>query len=275
MSTESNPPKVYQLNNNITVTQQQLGHWNGELSHVESPQEILKWAMVTFPHLYQSTAFGLTGLVTIDMLYKLHIDDPELYPTIPLIFIDTLHHFPQTLDLLQTIQDQYYTPRDSIVNVFKPLGLNSDTEFASKYGDLLWETDDVKYDFLAKVEPASRAFKELNVTVVFTGRRKSQGAARSNLKYVEVDELNNIVKINPLMSWTFAEVNEYIQQHNVPCNELLQYGYRSIGDYHSTQPVAAGEDERAGRWRGQVKTECGIHETSRFAQFLKDANNQL
>lgn len=275
MSTESTTPKVYQLNNNITVTQQQIDHWNAALSHVESPQEILQWAMITFPHLYQSTAFGLTGLVTIDMLYKLHVGNPELYPTIPLIFIDTLHHFPQTLDLLQRIQDRYYTPMHSTINVFKPMGLNSDTEFANKYGDLLWETNDNKYDFLAKVEPASRAFKQLNVSVVFTGRRKSQGAARSSLKYVEVDELNHIIKINPLMSWTFDEVNEYIQQHNVPCNELLQYGYRSIGDYHSTQPVADGEDERAGRWKGKTKTECGIHETSRFTQFLKDTNNQL
>ncbi len=273
MTTETQPSKIYQLNNNITVTQEQLDHWNTALSNVETPQEILKWAIMTFPHLYQTTAFGLTGLATIDMLYKLHESNDELYPTIPLIFIDTLHHFPQTLDLLGKIQDKYYTPMKSTINVFKPLGLNSESEFANKYGDMLWETDDIKYDFLAKVEPASRAYKELGVTVVFTGRLKSQGAARSNLKYVEIDELNKIIKINPLMPWTFDEVNQYIQQHDVPFNELLQYGYRSIGDYHSTQPVKEGEDERAGRWKGKAKTECGIHETSKFAQFLKENKN--
>lgn len=271
--THNTDNKVYHLNNNITVTQEQLDHWNKFLSQLETPQEILKWAIITFPHLYQTTAFGLTGLATIDMLYKLHANNADLYPTIPLIFIDTLHHFPQTLDLLAKIQDQYYTPMGSQINVFKPMGLNSETEFANKYGDMLWDTDDLKYDFLAKVEPASRAYKELAVTVVFTGRRRSQGAARSDLKYVEVDELNNIIKINPLMLWTFDEVNQYIQANNVPCNELLQYGYRSIGDYHSTQPVKEGEDERAGRWKGKTKTECGIHETSKFAQFLKENNN--
>lgn len=266
----SDSNKIYQLNNNVTVTQEQLDHWNKYLSYLETPQDILKWSIITFPHLYQTTAFGLTGLATIDMLSKLHKENSELYPIVPLIFIDTLHHFPQTLDLLKIVQETYYTPYDSQINVFRPKGLNSEAEFANKYGEMLWEKDDLKYDFLAKVEPASRAYKELNVTVVFTGRRRSQGAARSNLKYVEVDEMNGILKINPLMLWTFDEVNEYIERNNIPRNELLQYGYRSIGDYHSTQPVAEGEDERAGRWKGRAKTECGIHETSKFAQFLKE-----
>lgn len=258
------------LNNNITVTQEQIDHWNKFLSTLSTPQEILQWAIVTFPHLYQTTAFGLTGLATIDMLSKLHNANPEQIPMITLLFIDTLHHFPQTLDLLEKIQDKYYKPVNQTIHVFKPLGLNDETEFANKYGDLLWETDDIKYDYLAKVEPASRAYKELNITAVFTGRRRSQGANRSDLKFVELDEINKIVKINPLMLWSFDEVKKYIDDNNVPCNELLQLGYRSIGDYHSTQPVKEGEDERAGRWKGKTKTECGIHETSKFAQFLKE-----
>lgn len=265
--------RIYQLNNNITVTQEQLDHWNEHLSNLKTPKDILRWAIITFPHLYQTTAFGLTGLVTIDMLSKLHTENSELYPVVPLIFIDTLHHFPQTLDLLKVIQEKYYTPLGSQINVFKPDGLNSEAEFANRYGNMLWEKDELKYDFLAKVEPAARAYRQLNVSVVFTGRRRSQGAARTNLKFVEVDEVNRILKINPLMLWTFDEVNGYIQRNNVPCNELLQYGYRSVGDYHSTQPVKDGEDERAGRWKGKAKTECGIHETSKFAQFLKENSN--
>ncbi|KAG0666050.1 3'-phosphoadenylsulfate reductase [Maudiozyma exigua] len=263
--------KVYELNNNISVTKQQLDHWNKFLGTLSTPQEILKWAIVTFPGLFQTTAFGLTGLATIDMLYKIHSED-EQYPLVPLIFIDTLHNFPQTLDLLQVVQDKYYKPLNQSINVFKPINCSDETEFANKYGDLLWEVDEDKYDFLAKVEPASRAYKELNITAVFTGRRKSQGAARSELKFVEIDELNKIIKINPLANWTFNEVQSYIQENNVPTNELLKLGYKSIGDYHSTQPVKEGEDERSGRWKGKTKTECGIHETSRFAQFLKEKN---
>lgn len=90
---------------------------------------------------------------------------------------------------------------------------------------------------------------------------------------MEVDELNGILKINPLANWDFSQVKEYVDQNNVPFNELLNLGYRSIGDYHSTKPVKEGEDERAGRWQGRAKTECGIHETSRFAQYLKSASS--
>ncbi|CAR24560.1 phosphoadenylyl-sulfate reductase (thioredoxin) [Lachancea thermotolerans CBS 6340] len=255
--------KSYQLNNEIVVTQEQVDHWNAALAQMQSPRQILEWALATFPHLFQTTAFGLTGLATIDMLSK--IQDQSITP---LIFIDTLHHFPQTLDLLRNIEDRYYKPRNQTINVYKPEGANNESEFAAKHGDFLWERDETKYDFLVKVEPAHRAYKELGVTAVFTGRRKSQGGSRSSLLFVELDELNGILKINPLANWDFQQVKAYIDNHQVPYNELLDLGYKSIGDYHSTQPVADGEDERAGRWKGKSKTECGIHETSRFAQFL-------
>ncbi|SCV00805.1 LAMI_0G07404g1_1 [Lachancea mirantina] len=257
--------KIYKLRNDISVTEEQLQHWNHALSRMDSPEEILKWALATFPHLYQTTACGLTGLATIDMLARL---DSTGRQVVPLIFIDTLHHFPQTLDLLKRVEERYYKPRNSAIAVFTPEGVSSEAEFAAKHGDFLWEKEDDKYDFLVKVEPARRAYESLKVTAVLTGRRKSQGGARSALHFVEVDELNGIVKINPLANWDFQQVKQYIDTHSVPYNELLDLGYKSIGDYHSTQPVADGEDERAGRWKGQTKTECGIHETSRFAQFL-------
>ncbi|CAI4853835.1 CDG_1a_G0057120.mRNA.1.CDS.1 [Saccharomyces cerevisiae] len=257
--------KTYHLNNDIIVTQEQLDHWNEQLIKLETPQEIIAWSIVTFPHLFQTTAFGLTGLVTIDMLSKLS----EKYYMPELLFIDTLHHFPQTLTLKNEIEKKYYQPKNQTIHVYKPDGCESEADFASKYGDFLWEKDDDKYDYLAKVEPAHRAYKELHISAVFTGRRKSQGSARSQLSIIEIDELNGILKINPLINWTFEQVKQYIEANNVPYNELLDLGYRSIGDYHSTQPVKEGEDERAGRWKGKAKTECGIHEASRFAQFLK------
>lgn len=258
--------RVYELNNGLLVNQEQLDYWNKKLTAL-SPQEIIRWAIITFPHLFQTTAFGLTGLATIDMLSNMA--ESESAEIVPLIFIDTLHHFPQTLDLLKKVEDRYYKPRGQAVNVFQPQGCKSEQEFAAKHGDFLWEKDDDKYDFLVKVEPAHRAYQDLQVTAVFTGRRKSQGGARANLKFVELDELNKIIKINPLANWDFNQVQAYIREHNVPYNELLDLGYRSVGDYHSTQPVQEGEDERAGRWKGKTKTECGIHETSRFAQYLQ------
>ncbi|QLQ78622.1 hypothetical protein HG537_0A08690 [Torulaspora globosa] len=259
--------KVYKLNNGVSVTQTQLDHWNRWLAKASGPQEVVRWAVMTFPHLFQTTALGLTGLVTVDMLSKMRSADSDV--EVPLIFVDTLHHFPQTLELLKVVQERYYTPIGQQISVFRPEGCASEQEFAAKHGDFLWQRDEDQYDYLTKAEPARRAYHTLGCTAVFTGRRRSQGAARSGLQFVEIDELNGIIKINPLADWTFEQVKQYIDDNKVPFNELLNYGYRSVGDYHSTLPVQEGEDERAGRWKGSTKTECGIHETSRFAKYLQ------
>ncbi|KAH3665576.1 hypothetical protein OGAPHI_003763 [Ogataea philodendri] len=242
----------------IVITDFQLKHLNKTLAKL-SPQEVLKWAVVTFPNLFQTTAFGLTGLCILDMLDKLDIDP------IDLVFIDTLYHFPQTHSLIEQVQTRY--PRFKL-HIYKPDGCDSTQQFEEKYGDELWVKDELKYDFLAKVEPLQRAHKELNIKAVFTGRRRSQGGARSELPIVEIDESLNVIKISPLASWDFKMVQAYVKENNVPYNELLDLGYKSIGDWHSTEPVAEGEDERSGRWKGKAKTECGIHQTSKYQQYL-------
>lgn len=96
---------------------------------------------------------------------------------------------------------------------------------------------------------------------MITGRRASQGANRANLKPLEVDA-TGLLKLNPLFAWTFDQVETYIEQNKVPHNKLLSEGYKSVGDWHSTQKSVQGEDsgERAGRWAGREKTECGLHE---------------
>ncbi|BDD62707.1 hypothetical protein MPDQ_004466 [Monascus purpureus] len=226
------------------------------------PQEILKWCITSLPNLYQSTAFGLTGLVTLDMLSKLDVPRPQV---VDLIFLDTLHHFPETLALVDRVRERY---PNVTVHVYKPAGVDSEEEFGKKYGERLWETNDQYYDFVAKVEPAQRAYRELNAHAILTGRRRSQGGKRGDINIIEVDEAG-LIKVNPLANWTFDQVRQYIKENNVPYNELLDRGYKSIGDYHSTQPVKEGEDERSGRWKGQAKTECGIHNPrSKYAQFL-------
>jgi phosphoadenosine phosphosulfate reductase len=115
------------------------------------------------------------------------------------------------------------------------------------------------------VEPARRAYEELGVKAVITGRRRSQGADRSSLPIVEVDS-TGLIKVNPLANWSFAETKAYIDANGVPYNALLDRGYRSVGDWHSTKASdgsvrTEGGDvsERAGRWAGRQKTECGLH----------------
>lgn len=226
--------------------------------------DVLRWCVTSLPHLFQTTAFGLTGLVTLDMLSKLNVPRPQM---VDLVFLDTLHHFRETLDLVDRVRAKYPLVN---VHIYKPQGVESEEEFAKKYGGRLWETDDQFYDWVAKVEPAQRAYRELNVHAVLTGRRRSQGGKRGDMDIIEVDEAG-LIKINPLANWSFDQVKQYIQDNEVPYNTLLDRGYKSIGDYHSTQPVSANEDERSGRWKGQQKTECGIHNPrSKYAQFLMD-----
>ncbi|KAF2460646.1 phosphoadenosine phosphosulfate reductase [Lineolata rhizophorae] len=255
-SSESDLSDVY-------FTKQHLKHINQQLQELE-PEDILRWCMVTLPSLFQTTAFGLTGLVTLDMLSK--IDGPTKSP-VDLIFLDTLHHFPETLSLVDRVRRRY--PNVNL-HVYKPAGTETAEEFAAKHGERLWERNEELYDWVAKVEPAERAYAELQVKAMLTGRRRSQGGKRGDLDVVEVTE-SGLIKVNPLASWSFQQVQQYVRDNDVPYNELLDRGYKSVGDWHSTQPTQEGEDERAGRWKGREKTECGIHNSgSRYAQFLRE-----
>ncbi|VBB73548.1 Putative phosphoadenosine phosphosulfate reductase [Podospora comata] len=247
----------------ISLTPAHLKHLNQQLEHMH-PMDILRFSKAFFPNLYQTTAFGLTGLVTIDMLAKIQKENPHSLP-IDLIFLDTLYHFKETYELVDTVKERYGLK----MHVFKPLDVETVEEFESTYGEKLYEMSSELYDWVAKVEPQQRAYDELKVGAVLTGRRRSQGGQRGAIPVIELDEERGIIKINPLVTWTFKQVNDYIKENNVPYNALLDRGYKSVGDWHSTAPVAEGEDERAGRWKGQEKTECGIHnKKSRYAQWL-------
>ncbi|CAG9940472.1 unnamed protein product, partial [Clonostachys rosea f. rosea IK726] len=250
----------------MSLTAAHLEHLNNQLEPMH-PMDILRFCKIMFPNLYQSTAFGLTGLVTMDMLSKIQDENPESNQ-VELIFLDTLYHFKETYDLIDRVKARY---PNVPVHIFKPHGADNVEEFEETYGKELWSTSDELYDWIIKVEPLQRAYDELKVAAVLNGRRRSQGAARGSIPIVELDEERGIIKINPLATWSFGQVNAYIKEHSVPYNALLDQGYKSVGDWHSTSPVKEGEDERAGRWKGQNKSECGIHnKKSRYAQFLED-----
>lgn len=249
-------PEVY-------FTRPHLKYINQQLNKLE-PQDVLKWCLTSLPGLFQTSAFGLTGLAIMDMVSNL---DFAIKPDVDLIFLDTLYHFTQTMDLVERVRQRYPALK---IHVYKPDGCETTADFEKKHGERLWETNDELYDAVAKVEPAQRAYREMDVKAVLTGRRKTQGGKRGDIDIVEVDDAG-LIKVNPLANWSFKDVQAYIKEHNVPTNELLDQGYRSVGDWHSTQPVTDSEDERAGRWKGKNKTECGIHnKRSRYAMFLQE-----
>ncbi|KAJ3020307.1 hypothetical protein HKX48_001017 [Thoreauomyces humboldtii] len=238
-----------------------IAHLNAKLAGLE-PQKIIEWALISLPGLYQTTAFGLTGLVILDMINKLSRpstssrDAPSKHP-VPLIFIDTLHHFPETLQLAERASARYEAP----LHVYRPQDSTSSADFAARHGPNLWDTDADIYDYLVKVEPARRAYSDLDVRAYFTGRRRSQRGDRGDIPVLELDDSRHppMVKVNALADWDYDAVWDYVRREDVPYNPLIDRGYKSIGDVHSTQPTREGEDERGGRWRGQEKTECGLH----------------
>ncbi|KIP04564.1 hypothetical protein PHLGIDRAFT_31301 [Phlebiopsis gigantea 11061_1 CR5-6] len=233
----------------LPLSQEGLDHINEYLRPLV-PEDILRWAVEHIPGLFQTTAFGLTGLVAIDMLSKITPNPP------PLIFVDTLYHFQETYELVEEVKQRYSVP----VTVYKPEGCETVEDFEKKHGEKLWERDEELYDFAVKVEPARRAYEDLGVKAVITGRRASQGADRANLQPLEVDS-TGLLKLNPLFAWNFYLVEWYVTENRVPRNKLLDQGYRSVGDWHSTIKSGEGDTgERAGRWAGKKeKSECGLH----------------
>jgi len=145
---------------------------------------------------------------------------------------------------------------------FGPQAAKTREEFEQLYGKELWKTDPDFYQFLTKVEPTSRALAELQVNVWITGRRRAQGDARSDLEVLELDE-DGRLKVNPLAYASWSHVETYIKDNKVPYNALLDRGYKSVGDFHST--IATGEEggERSGRWAGSGRTECGMHKSKK------------
>ena len=208
-----------------------------------APQDILRFGVESFPpgRLALVSAFGPASLVAIDLL-------SNVAPGLPVIFIDTLHHFPETLAHVERVRERYHLD----LRVFRPAETRA--AFEAEHGTRLWEHDLERYQQVAKVEPFRRATAELDAW--FTGRRREQAKTRVQLPVFERGEQ---IRVNPLANWTRSEVWRYILEHEIPYNPLHDQGFTSIGDEPLTTPVAPGEHERAGRWRGLGKTECGIH----------------
>lgn len=215
------------------------------------PRDILAWCVANIPQgLVQTSAFSVDDMLITDLLYR---ELPSAKP-IPVLFLDTLHHFPQTLELVAQAKELYHLN----LKVYRIKGVSSRKAFAKKYGEALWDSDITKFHQLTKVEPLQRGLKELGAIAWITGRRRDQAETRTEMPIFELDA-DRRLKVNPLANWTRKETWAYVFEHDVIYNPLHDQGYSSIGDEPLTTPIQPGETERAGRWRGTDKTECGIH----------------
>jgi phosphoadenosine phosphosulfate reductase len=210
------------------------------------PEEIIAWASARFaPYLTMATAFGPEGCVIIAML-------AEVAPQTYVFNLDTGYQFLETLDLRDRLARKYGIE----VDMLKPE--LSVPEYEVLHGGPLYKTDPNQCCFDRKVKVLREAVRGQHAWM--SGIRRDQTTDRARAAIVGWDKKFNLVKISPLANWTKQDVWKRITAEEIPYNPLHDRGYPSIGCWPCTRAVLEGEaDDRAGRWSGAAKTECGLH----------------
>ncbi|MCF8233973.1 MAG: phosphoadenylyl-sulfate reductase [Bacteroidales bacterium] len=197
-----------------------------------------------------ASSMGAEDQVITSMVAGIHKD-------IKIFTLDTGRLFQETYDLIQKTNSRYNI---NIETVF-PDARKVEAMVKEKGVNLFYESVENRKQccHIRKIEPLKRALKGKNAWI--TGLRSEQAPTRSNIKVVEWDEANELIKINPLIDWTEEDVWDYIRENNVPYNKLHDKGFKSIGCLPCTKAVKADEDARAGRWwwENQGHKECGLH----------------
>jgi len=209
------------------------------------PEQILEWTTSRFlPDVMLTCSFQHDGVALAHMLQ-------EIAPTVAVVFINTGFHFPETLayrdEIVQRLQLRRFVELEPIM---------PRSEFAATHGLDLYARDPDLCCHINKVEPLRRYLPGMRAWI--NGRRRDQTLTRQHIDVIEAYP-DGLYKVNPLATWTARDTFYYLQNHEIPTHPLFEQGYGSIGCAPCTRPALPGEDERSGRWRGQGKTECGIH----------------
>lgn len=211
-----------------------------------APQQVLKWAFDSFGgSVAISSAFGPEGMVVIDIAARLRGSALRVFT------LDTEFLFPETYALMERIEEKYGITIERVYPLLSP------EEQERVHGAALWSRDPDQCCNLRKVEPLRRKLSELSAWI--TGIRRDQTASRAGALKIEWDAKFGLVKINPIVDWNSQQVWAYIHEAAVPYNPLHDRHYPSIGCTHCTRSISLGEDDRAGRWAGFAKSECGLH----------------
>ena len=208
-------------------------------------EEILQWAAERFaPRFTMATAFGPEGMVIIAMLAK-------VAPATPIFNLDTGYQFPETLALREKVKELY-----GIEVELKRPELTVE-QFEAQNGGPIYRTDPNRCCHERKIVVLKKAAQGMHAWA--SAIRRDQSPDRAKAAIVGWDHKFNLVKISPLANWTKANVWKRITDESIPYNPLHDQGYPSIGCQPCTRSVLFGEDDRAGRWSGSQKTECGLH----------------
>lgn len=208
-----------------------------------SAVEVLGWAAEHF-----GTSWCVTSSMADAVLPHLAA---QAQPGVDIIFLDTGYHFAETIGMRDAVSAMLP------VNVRTILPLKTVAEQDAEHGAKLHDRDPNLCCALRKVEPLQRALS--GYTAWASGLRRADSATRAGVKVLEWDAKREMVKLNPIASWSDEQVDAYIAENGILVNPLLSDGYGSIGCAPCTRRLLPGEDARAGRWAGTNKTECGLH----------------
>ena len=208
-------------------------------------RSILQWAWDRFgDQVAMSSSFQVQSLPLLHMV-------SQTVPALPILFLDTGFHFPETLAFRDKLAEDWGL---NIRVLRAEPNLSQPSELYRQDPDLCC--------YVNKVAPMQTALQDYSAWI--SGIRRDQSANRAAIKVVE--EVNEVVRIHPMADWSSKDIWRYIHDQNLPAHPLLSQGYMSIGCAPCTQPIFDAENERAGRWAGQTKTECGLHTTLRQAE---------
>jgi phosphoadenosine phosphosulfate reductase len=211
----------------------------------QGPREILRWAVETFhPRLTMATAFGAEGCCILHLL-------AEIEPNVRVFNLDTGYQFRETYELRERIRERYGI---EVEYVRPELDV---PDYEGEHGGPLYNLRPDQCCHDRKVLPLRRAVEGYDAWI--SAIRRDQTGHRAVAGVVQWDPKFNLVKVNPLLSWTKSDVWRFILDNSIPYNPLHDQGYPSIGCWPCTVAVGEGADERAGRWAGTAKKECGLH----------------
>lgn len=225
-------------------TPEEIAAANARLADA-SAEEVLRWAVERFhPRLTMATAFGVEGCCILHLL-------AEIEPAVRVFNLDTGYQFAETLDVRERIKDRYGIE----VEYVRPA--TTVAEYEAEHGGPLYghRPDQCCQD--RKILPLKKALVGYDAWI--SAIRADQTKDRAQAAVVQWDAKFGLVKVNPLLRWTKKTVWDFVHAHDVPYNSLHDQGYPSIGCAPCTRPVQDGEDDRAGRWAGTLKNECGLH----------------
>jgi phosphoadenosine phosphosulfate reductase len=213
------------------------------------PRDVVSWTLEDsgLDRVAIASAFQAEGTAIMHMAVQIR-------PDIPILFLETGYQFAETLAFKERLADRLG------LNVVDLVGDYTVERQAETFGARLFERDPERCCDLNKVQPMFEALRGLDAWI--TAFRRDSSPTRGDAPFVQQYELEAgrwIVKVNPMAAWTRQQVWAYLKEHDLPHNPLYDLGYASIGCAPCTRIRLQGEPERAGRWAGLSKWECGIH----------------